>query len=142
MFSEPDDFASRFGSTGAVVDAVGELAQPVGEAADGSRSSSQVGGAHVDEPLDAARAQLLRGDRADAPQRVDRQLLQELLDALGRDHGQPVGLFQPEAIFARNLFGATPAEAVSRSSRGSRALSRCATLSPSGSPQAFSVTSR
>jgi hypothetical protein len=43
------------------------------------------------------------------PQRFDRQLLQEFLDALGRDHSQgPSGFCHPDAIFARNLFGATP----------------------------------
>ena len=47
-----------------------------------SRSSSQVGGADVDQPLDAARAQLARRDRADAPQRIDRQLLQERFDPI------------------------------------------------------------
>ena len=55
---------------------------------------------------------------------------------------RPSGFFQPEAILARNLFGATPAEAVSRISSRMRSLSRRATSRPSGRPQAFSVTSR
>ena len=55
---------------------------------------------------------------------------------------RPSGFFQPDAIFARNLFGATPAETVSRVASLTCALSRFATAMPSGSPQAFSVTSR
>ena len=55
---------------------------------------------------------------------------------------RPSGFFQPDAIFARNLFGATPAEAVSRVSSRICAFRRRATSTPSGSPQAFSVTSR
>ena len=55
---------------------------------------------------------------------------------------RPSGFFQPEAIFARNLFGATPAEAVSCVSSRIRAFRRRATATPRGSPQAFSVTSR
>ena len=54
----------------------------------------------------------------------------------------PSGFFQPDAIFARNLFGATPAEAVSPVSARMRSFSRRATDVPSGSFQAFSVTSR
>jgi len=54
----------------------------------------------------------------------------------------PSGFFQPEAIFARNLFGATPADAVRPVSARIRCFSRFATLVASGSSQAFSVTSR
>src|SRR5439155_16969050 len=54
----------------------------------------------------------------------------------------PSGFFQPDAILARNLFGATPADAVSPVSARIRSFSRRATVIPSGSPQAFSVTSR
>jgi hypothetical protein len=55
---------------------------------------------------------------------------------------KPSGFFHPEAIFARNLFGATPAEAVRPVSARIRALSRLATAVPNVSPHAFSVTSR
>ncbi len=55
---------------------------------------------------------------------------------------RPSGFFQPDAIFARNLFGATPADAVSRVSSRMRCLRRLATCVASGSPHAFSVTSR
>ena len=54
----------------------------------------------------------------------------------------PSGFFQPEAILARNLFGATPAEAVRPVASWIRALRRRATSTPSVSPHAFSVTSR
>jgi hypothetical protein len=54
----------------------------------------------------------------------------------------PFGFFQPDAIFARNLFGATPAEAVRPVVSRIDCLIRFATLTPSGSCQAFYVTSR
>ena len=54
----------------------------------------------------------------------------------------PSGFCQPEAIFARNLFGATPAEAVSSSSLRIVSFMRKAMFIASGSPQRFSVTSR
>ena len=55
---------------------------------------------------------------------------------------RPSGFFQPDAIFARNLFGATPAETVRRVVSFTCALSRRATSMPRGSAHAFSVTSR
>ena len=55
---------------------------------------------------------------------------------------RPSGFFQPDAIFARNLFGATPADAVSPCRSRIRAFRRFATRVASGSPHAFSVTSR
>ena len=60
----------------------------------------------------------------------------------GADHGQASGFCQPEAIFARNLLGATPADAVRLVSFRILALILLATSTPSGSPQAFSDTSR
>ena len=54
----------------------------------------------------------------------------------------PSGFFQPEAIFARNLFGATPADAVRFIVSRIDCLMRRATSTPSGRFQAFSVTSR
>ena len=45
----------------------------------------------------------------------------------------PSGFCQPEAILARNLFGATPAEAVRPVSSRMRAFNRSATVRPSGS---------
>ena len=55
---------------------------------------------------------------------------------------RPSGFFQPDAILARNLFGATPAEAVRPVASQMAALMRRATVIPSGSRHAFSVTSR
>jgi len=54
----------------------------------------------------------------------------------------PSGFFHPDAIFARNLFGATPADAVREVDARISSLSRRATVIPRGSCQAFSVTSR
>ena len=55
---------------------------------------------------------------------------------------RPSGFFHPDATLARNLFGATPADAVNRVSSRMRAFNRFATRVASGSPHAFSVTSR
>ena len=55
---------------------------------------------------------------------------------------RPSGFFQADAIFARNLLGATPADAVSDVAASISALSRSATACPSVSPYAFSLTSR
>ena len=55
---------------------------------------------------------------------------------------RPSGFFHADAIFARNLFGATPADAVRPVAFLISAFSRCATDRPSVSPHAFSVTSR
>src|SRR5205085_3213816 len=52
------------------------------------------------------------------------------------------GFFQPDAILARNLFGATPADAVSCVSSRIRAFNRLATFVAIGSSQALTVTSR
>jgi hypothetical protein len=54
----------------------------------------------------------------------------------------PSGFRHADAIFARNLLGATPADAVSFVSSRMSALIRVATFIPSGSCHAFSVTSR
>ena len=54
----------------------------------------------------------------------------------------PSGFRQPEAILARNLFGATPADAVRPVFSRIALLIARATAMPSVSPQAFSVTSR
>ena len=55
---------------------------------------------------------------------------------------RPSGLRHADAIFARNLFGATPADAVSFVDSRINALIFFATVTPSGSPHALSVTSR
>ena len=54
----------------------------------------------------------------------------------------PSGFFQPDAIFARNLFGATPADAVRDVADRISSFRRRATFIASGSFQTFSVTSR
>ena len=130
VFSVPDDFAALVRLDRPIVDAVGEVAQPVGMAADGLAQHRRIGGAHVDEPLDAALAQPLRGHRADAPQRVDRQLLQELLDALGRDHRQAVGLLPRRRDLREELVRRDAGRRGSPVASRISALSRCATDSP------------
>ena len=54
----------------------------------------------------------------------------------------PSGFFHPDAILARNLLGATPADAVSPVASRICAFRRRATLTASGSLHALSVTSR
>ena len=78
----------------AAFDALGEYDEPAEPFARPAAGEVLVpGNTNIDELRDAYGAQLLRGHRADAPERLDRQLLQEALDALGRDDGEPVGLF-------------------------------------------------
>ena len=55
---------------------------------------------------------------------------------------RPSGLFQSEAILARNLLGATPAEAVSPVSWRIWWRMTCATSVADGSPPLLTVTSR
>ena len=55
---------------------------------------------------------------------------------------RPSGFCQPDAIFARNLLGATPADAVRPVWSRILAFSRSATVRPRASPQALTVTSR
>ena len=128
----------------AIVDAVGELAQPLGaRLPTASRSTCSIGGAHVHQPLDAALAQPRRGHRPDAPQRVDRQLLQKPLDPLRRDHRQAVGLLPRRRRSSRGTCSARrpPTRSVP-SPRGSPPSAAARPPCPSGSPHAFSVTSR
>ena len=127
----------------AIVLARRELQQPVGHAADRGTEHGRIRGPHVDEPGDAVIAQPLLGHRADAPERVDRQLLQKRLDTLGRDHGQAIGLAPRRGNFREELVRRD-----ARRRRESRVVSESApsissaTLTPSGSFHAFSVTSR
>ena len=86
-------------------------------------------GAHVDQPRDAGRAQSRRGLGPDAPQRVDRKVLQERLHPLGRDRrsGRPASSSPrrswPGTCSARRR--RTPSAA---SPRGSRPSGGCATV--------------
>ena len=93
--------------------------------------------------VDAALAQPRRRHRPDAPQRVDRQLLQERLDALGRDHRQAVRLAPGRRDLREEL---VRRDAGRRGQAGRLANPRldapARRSSPSGSPHAFSVTSR
>ena len=62
-------------------------------AADGLAQQRGIGGAHVDEPLDAASAQPRRRHRPDAPQRVHRQALKEGSTRSGAITVRPSGFF-------------------------------------------------
>ena len=88
--------AGRFhfpvGLDGPIVDAVGQLNQPVGEAADRISQLLRLNRTNVHHALDPAGAQLARGDPAHAPQGVDLKLLQKRFDAIGMNHGEAVRL--------------------------------------------------
>ena len=79
--------------------------QPSRVTADGASQQVGVGPADVDEALEADAPQARGGDRAHAPQRVDRQPLQERLDAFGRHDGEPVGLLPPRGDLRQELVG-------------------------------------
>ena len=79
----------------------------------------------------------------DAPERVDRQLLQEALDPFGRDDGQAVRLLPVGGDLGEELVRRDAGRGGQAASpRGCAALMRRATSTPSGLVQAFSVTSR
>ena len=88
--------AGRFyfpvGFDGPIVDAVGELNQPVGEAADRISQLFRFDRTNVHYPLDPAGAQLAGGDGSHAPQRIDRKLLQKWFDAIGMNHREAIRL--------------------------------------------------
>jgi hypothetical protein len=65
-----------------IVDAVGELAQPVGAGADRVAQHARIDRAARRRVFRCPLAQPLRGHRPYSPQRIDRQLVKELLDAL------------------------------------------------------------
>ena len=88
-----------------VVDAVRQAEQPVGAAPDDARQALHVEAADVDQGDDAVRAELAGRDGADAEQRIDRKLLQEGLDPLGRDDGQPVRLPPARGDLRQELVG-------------------------------------
>ena len=63
---------------------------------------------HLPDRRDPARVQLARGDLADAPQRLDRQRMQERELASGGTTSSPSGFATPDATLARNFVRATP----------------------------------
>ena len=125
-----------------VVDAVRQLPQPVGQAADDLAQAAGIDVAHVDQPFDAVRAQLSGGDRPDAPQRVDRQLLQERFDALRADDRQAVRLLPAGGDLRQKLVRRDAGRRRQAGVVANALFSRRATAVASVSPQAFSVTSR
>ena len=114
MFSLPDDLVSRFGSTCAVVDAVGELAQPLGAAADRIAQDGWSSAVRTSTSRSMPRSRSRAAVTGPTPQSASTgSCLKEVLDRSGAITVSPSGFFHADAIFARNLFGATPADAVS-----------------------------
>src|SRR6185295_17860972 len=84
-------------------DSLRKLQQPVSKAADCLVEFGGIERPKVDQPLHAAVPQFPGGDRAYAPERVDRQLLQERLDAIGADDGEPVWLLPTRSNLREEL---------------------------------------
>ena len=93
VFSLPTDLSRAVRLDGAIVDAARELLQPFRGAADDCRAGPRSGRVRTSTSfsIPCARSRS-RGDRADAPQRVDWQPLEKAFDALGRDHRQAIRL--------------------------------------------------
>jgi hypothetical protein len=77
--------------------------QPLREAAHGQRQQCPIGRAYIHQSHHTDRMQFFRRYRPDAPQGLYRQLLQERLDALGRDHRQAVGFLPAGSDFGQKL---------------------------------------
>ena len=92
VFSLPDDFGSCSATTARSSSPRASCCSQSASEPTVSRSSAGIDGADVDQLVDALRAQLLGGHGSDAPQRIDRQSLQERFDASGRDDRQPIRL--------------------------------------------------
>ena len=105
MRSEPADFDGRFGSTGrSSRPCARSISQSARLPTTASRSAAERLRTSTSFSMPCSRS--LRGrHRADAPQRVDRQALQEALDPLGRDHGQAVRLLPARGDLRQELVG-------------------------------------
>ena len=129
VFSLPQDFAARSGTTGrSSSPGRAGAAIPPGcrrlRAARPRRRRAHRPGARCRV------AESSRRDRSHATQRVDWQLLKKRSTRSGGMTVRPSGFFQAEAILARNLFGATPADAVSPVASRIRSFSLFATSWP------------
>ena len=125
-----------------VVDSIGELPQPIGAAADRFPKQRRVDAAHIDQPLDAALAQPLRGHGPDAPQRIDGQLVEKRLDPFGRDDRQAVRLLPSRRDLREELVRRHTGRRGQSSSFLDLRLEPLRDAPAEGSPHAFSVTSR
>ena len=83
-------FCLPVGHDRALVNPLGQLTQPLREAADRLAKSRWIDGADIDQALDSAAAEFFRGHRPDSPQGVHRQFLKKRLDALGADDRKTV----------------------------------------------------
>ena len=125
-----------------IVDTAGEFVQPPTIAAKVVFEHAQIETSQIPHRLCSKFRQLLSRNFADARQASDRQWQEKRIYVLGLVTKSPSGLRQSEASFAKNLLGATPAEAVRFNSW--RICSRIvrATRVAVGKPVLFSVTSR
>ena len=109
--SQPIDLRSGFGVTGRS-SSPNESRRSVSAQLPTALRRTSSSAVRTSRAADPGGAQPARGHRPDAPQRVHRQLWRNRSTRSGAMTVSPSGFFQPDAIFARNLFGATPADAV------------------------------
>ena len=140
--SDPTDFLSRFGSTARSSSPCESRRRPPAQLPTACCSTSS-GAVRTSTSRSMPAARSLAAVFGPTPQSASTGCsCRNRSMRSGEMTVNPSGLFQPEAIFARNLFGATPADAVSAVASRILAFSLRATSTPSGSPHAFSVTSR
>src|SRR5438552_1794032 len=107
-----DGFGLPVGFDRALIDAVRELHQPLGEAAHGFASSSE-DAVRTSTRRSMPMARSFFAVTGPTPQSASTGSFCRKDSTLsGAITVSPSGFCQPEAIFARNLFGATPADAV------------------------------
>ena len=126
VFSEPDDFVSRFGVTGrsSMPSASCRSQSARLPTVSRSRSGSAV---RTSTSRSMPRARSLRAVTGPTPHSASTwSCCRNGSTWSGLMTVRPSGFFQPDAIFARNLFGATPADAVSRVSSRMRSFRRFA----------------
>ena len=125
-----------------IVNPGGELAQPLGLAASASRSAAS-SAARTSIRRSMPRSRNRPAVTGPTPHSASTgSFWRKCSTRSGGMTVRPSGFFHADAIFARNLLGATPADAVNPIASQIWSFSRCATTRPRVSPHAFSVTSR
>ena len=142
MRSEPDDFAVRFGVTGrSSTPSASRRSQSVRLPTARCSTWGSAVRTSTSRTIPSARSRFA----VTGPTPHSASTGRRCRNASTRSAGmtvRPSGLSQSEAIFAKNLLGAAPAETVSSTSSRIHCFSRRATVVASGSSQRLRVTSR
>ena len=125
-----------------IVDSVGKLVQALAVAAEVLFEYGQVERSQVLNRVCAQFCQFLSRNFTNTRQPANWQWQQKGVNLFGLDDKQPIGFPQSEASLAKNLLGATPAEAVRFSSWRICGRMVRATRVAVAKPFSFSVTSR